>query len=223
MPPERVVHVLHQVTGALVEAHGLELVHRDIKPANVMLTSQGGVPDVAKVVDFGLVKPMSGGVEPGVTTDNAIVGTPLCLAPEVIRGDSDCPAAQDLYALGCVGYFLLTGTHVFTADSPVQVCAMHLKTPPELPSKRLGTAVPQDLEELLLELLAKQVGDRPESAAQLLRRLERCACFAEWTQTDARRWWRKWGPELRERRDARAREAQATTALTVDVQRRPDP
>jgi serine/threonine-protein kinase len=180
------------------------------------------VPDVAKVVDFGLVKRVSG-AEPGVTTADAIVGTPLCIAPEVIQGDED-GSGRDLYALGCVGYFLLTGEHVFMADSPVQVCALHLKAEPQRPSERLGQPVPGDLEALLLELLAKDPAERPASARTLLGRLEECGACGSWTSTDARRWWRQWGDELREHRGERAnKDADKTTALTVDLQRRTDP
>ena len=221
MPPGRVVHKLLQVSGALAEAHDLGLIHRDIKPANVMLTSQGGLADVAKVVDFGLVKPIDAASDPEVTTENEIVGTPLCLAPEVIRGESDDRASRDLYALGCVAYYLLTGDHPFVADTAVAVCALHLSVPPVPPSERLGEPIPSDLEELVLELLAKRVDERPESAAALLQRLEGCASRGSWTQRDARTWWKRWAEELHRRRELRTGDVSEPSApLSVDVHAR---
>ena len=112
--PARVVHVLRQVCGALAEAHGVGLVHRDIKPANILLCERGGIPDTAKVVDFGLVKQLStSGVGPGVSTVNNIMGTPLYLSPEAITSPEKVDARSDLYALGAVAYYLVTGKAVF--------------------------------------------------------------------------------------------------------------
>ncbi|MBW2455127.1 MAG: serine/threonine protein kinase [Deltaproteobacteria bacterium] len=224
LPPERVVHVMRQVAGALAEAHDLGLIHRDIKPANVMMTSRGGVADVAKVVDFGLVKQVADG-EISVTGDgDFIVGTPLFLAPEVILKQAADDGRSDLYALGCVGYFLLTGQPVFLAGTMVSVCSMHLTKEPEPPSERLGAPVPADLEALVLQLLAKDVDDRPASAAELRARLEQCECFGAWTQEHARHWWRTWSEELTVQRAAGTDEqSDLTSALTVDLlHRTPD-
>jgi len=221
MPPGRVVHVLYQVAGALAEAHAQGIIHRDIKPANIMLTEQGGATDVAKVVDFGLVKTDEGPDDPGMTADNAIVGTPQFLAPEVILGRGEAGATRDLYALGCVGYYLLAGKHVFSGDTLVQVCALHLEVEPEPPSKRLGAPLPEDLEKLILELLAKEASDRPESASVLARRLEACRACGSWSQADARQWWLEHGPKLREMRHAgEPVNAEAATALAVDLHNR---
>ncbi len=222
MPPGRVVHILYQIAGALTEAHSQGIFHRDIKPANVMLTEQGGAADVAKVVDFGLVKTEEGPEDPGMTADNAIVGTPQFLAPEVILGHRENGAARDLYALGCVGYYLLAGTHVFSGDTLVQVCALHLEAAPEPLSKHRDTPVPEDLERLILDLLAKEIRDRPPSAVDLRSRLEACTTSCgEWTQADARTWWREHGPRLRELRlSGHPVDAEAATALAVDLHHR---
>ena len=132
-PAGRVVRILTQVCGALSEAHEVGLIHRDIKPANIILSVRGGVADVATVVDFGLVKQLDPGdadLTHGVTALNAITGTPLYVAPEVISGDPAVDARSDLYAVGAVGYYLLTGLPVFEAQTVVEVFAHHLHTPP---------------------------------------------------------------------------------------------
>jgi serine/threonine-protein kinase len=214
MPPGRVVRILQQVAGALAEAHALGLVHRDIKPANVMLTDQGGELDVAKVVDFGLVKLALPSDEPSLTSANLFIGTPLCLAPEVIEGNEG-GGGRDMYALGCVGYFLLTGVHVFEANSVVGICSLHTSATPAPPSERLGAPVPDELERLILELLAKKPGDRPD-APTLLRRLEACASCGSWSQAEAQAWWERWGPRLREGRSSNDASAK-TKALPVDI------
>ncbi len=224
LPPGRVIHILYQIAGALAEAHELGIVHRDIKPANVMLTQQGGAADVAKVVDFGLVKTLDGldgREDAGDTAENSVVGTPQFMAPEVILGlDQDSPA-RDLYALGCVGYYLLTGTQVFDGATAVDVCAQHLKVEPEPPSKRLGAPVPPDLEALVLALLAKKPEGRPDSASALRRKLEACESFGSWSESDARLWWDDYGPKLRASRATASSSGQLDTkALDVDFQDR---
>ena len=173
-PAGRVVRILQQVSGALAEAHGIGLIHRDVKPANIILCQRGGLPDVAKVVDFGLVKRIE--VEPSdsttaVTAANVLVGTPLYMAPEALKGEGTVDARSDLYALGAVAYFLLTGTPVFQARTVLEVFAHHLSTPPETPSVRLGRPIDPDLERLVLQCLAKSPGRpaarRPRVAAGL--------------------------------------------------------
>jgi len=221
MPPGRVARILHQVADALAEAHEQGIIHRDIKPANVMLTEQGGAADLAKVVDFGLVKTAESTADPAMTADDAIVGTPQFFAPEVVLGRDEDGPSRDLYALGCVGYYLLAGAHVFTGRTLVEVCAAHMKLEPQPPSKHLDSPLPEDLEGLVLELLAKKVEDRPPSASAVSLRLENCTCFGSWTPMDARSWWREHGPTLREHR--RAGTAAGTVdaaALTVDLKNR---
>jgi eukaryotic-like serine/threonine-protein kinase len=196
LPPERVLHVLDGVAGALMEAHEAGLVHRDVKPANIVLCRQGGAFDVPKVVDFGLVKDLSaGGV--GLTGASTITGTPLYMAPEVITAPDAYDARSDLYALGAVAYFLTTGTHVFPGRTLIEVCSHHLHTKPEPPSARLGRPVPADLEALILACLEKEPGRRPQTAAALQERVRACRDFGGWTRERARRWWQERGPELR--------------------------
>ncbi|MFY9551954.1 MAG: serine/threonine-protein kinase, partial [Thermoanaerobaculia bacterium] len=157
MPPGRVVAVLRQVCEALGEAHRVGLIHRDVKPANILLCERGGKPDVAKVVDFGLVKSVSGS-EAGVTLENTVPGTPHYMPPEALRTPDQIDARSDLYALGATAYFLLTGAPVFDGP-PTEVFAQHLKDGPVPPSKRSGGAIPPTLEALVLAALAKNPED----------------------------------------------------------------
>jgi serine/threonine-protein kinase len=192
---ERVIHLLEQVAGSLAEAHDAGLIHRDIKPANILVVDRGGISDLVKVVDFGLVKDMEFRVragaasEPELTMANMIVGTPLYVAPETLTDPENVDARADLYALGAVGYWLLTGTHVFRGKSVLELCTHHLNSAPEPPSARLGRPVTRDLESLLLECLAKRREDRPVSAHVLRDRLRSCAAAGRWTDARAAKWW----------------------------------
>jgi serine/threonine-protein kinase len=184
LSPSRVVHVLAQIAGALAEAHGLGLVHRDMKPANVVLCERGGVKDVVKVVDFGLVKHLvSDPRSVRQTAANALVGTPAYMAPEAIRDPDHIDGRADLYAVGAIGYFLLTGREVFEEHSIMTMLAAHLHDVPVPPSAR-GAAVPADLESVLMQCLAKDPGHRPPSARALRDALLACDVPA-WNPDDA--------------------------------------
>jgi serine/threonine-protein kinase len=168
-----------------------------------MVVDRGGISDLVKVVDFGLVKDddyrARGGAssEPALTLANTITGTPLYLAPETVTAPETVDARTDLYALGAVGYWLLTGTHVFEGRSILEVCAHHLHSVPEAPSARLGAPVGSDLEAVLLACLAKQPQDRPASAHVLRERLRACAAWGLWTNARAAEWWAAHRHELR--------------------------
>lgn len=191
LPAGRVLSILEQVCGALSEAHGRGLVHRDIKPANVILTERGGEPDVAKVVDFGLVKPLTGGgSEVTVSISSVLTGTPLYMAPEAMTAPDRGDPRSDLYALGAVGYFLLTGQPVFEGATVMEVFAHHLRTDPVPPSRRATHAVPADLEAVILRCLRKRPEDRPQSARLLRDELRRCTGTPHWTVEEAAGWWR---------------------------------
>jgi serine/threonine-protein kinase len=196
LPESRVIHVLYRVAGALAEAHDAGLIHRDVKPANVILCRRGGMDDFPKVVDFGLVKDLEhrGGV--GLTRADVVAGTPLFLSPEAVTAPDTVSDRSDLYSLGAVGYYALTGTHVFEGATLVEVCSHHLHTPPEPPSARLGKAVDPELESLLLDCLAKDPAARPAGAHAVRRHLERCVAFGQWTKDDARAWWEAHGGAL---------------------------
>ncbi len=218
-PSARVATVLTQVAGALTEAHGIGLIHRDIKPANIILCERGGIPDVAKLVDFGLVKEIEAPAGIAVSAVNVLTGTPLYMAPEQIASPDRVDARTDLYALGAVGYFLLTGTHVFGGRTLVEVCSHHLHTEPVPPSERLGEAVDPQLEEIVLACLAKKQAARPDSAHELWARLSACRCADAWDTHRARAWWTKHGEQARARH-ARGDRSTPPRTLALDLTRR---
>jgi len=191
----RVIHILRQIAASLSEAHGIGLVHRDIKPGNVILVAErGGARDVAKVVDFGLVKDLD--EDNGLTAEGRITGTPHYLAPEVILSPKDVVPQSDLYSLGCVGYYLLTGQRVFEGNSVIEVCSHHLSTPPVPPEKRTEQPVHEGLSAILMMCLAKAPADRPASAEALVDMLDACQVALPWTSAQARAWWTLRGPAL---------------------------
>jgi serine/threonine-protein kinase len=215
--PARVVHILRQVCGSLAEAHGIGLIHRDIKPANVMLCERGGVPDVAKVLDFGLAREAVPAGDAALTRDDLVVGTPLFISPEALRAPEAVDARSDLYAVGGVAYYLLTGTPVFAGRTAVEVCSQHLQTPPEPPSARLGRPLPAALEEAVLRCLEKDPARRPQSAHELGLALAAGTDSGEWTEAQAREWWRRrqHGPRPPARGDTGV-----SQLLTVDLRDR---
>ncbi len=189
VPAGRVVHVLCQVCESLEEAHVAGMVHRDIKPANIHIGRLGLQYDFVKVLDFGLVKPVAGKVDAHslATAAGLTPGTPAYMAPELAMAES-VDGRADIYALGCVAYYLLTGKLVFEGDTSLQVIVKHLQSDPVPPSKRTHADVPPALDRLVLACLAKQREDRPSSAGELSRAL-RAIGLEPWTQEDARRWW----------------------------------
>jgi serine/threonine-protein kinase len=188
-PAARVAYVLRQACHSLAEAHVAGLVHRDIKPANLHIGRLGLDYDFVKVLDFGLVKRQDGPSERDLqlTAPEAISGTPAYMAPEMASGQP-VDSRADLYALGCVGYYLVTGQRIFEGAHPMQVLVQHLQSEPVPPSVRIGRPVPPALEGLLLQCVAKSPDDRPQDATWLAEALG-AAGADEWTQADARRWW----------------------------------
>jgi serine/threonine-protein kinase len=168
LPAARVIHLLRQVCQSLQEAHDAGLVHRDIKPANIHVGRVGREPDFVKVLDFGLVKPAGGGTgdDSLASTAGLAVGTPAFMAPEMVHGES-IDGRADLYSLGCVAYYLLTGQYVFEGESALQTVVLHLQRAPVPPSERTDNPIPPALESLVLACLAKQPEQRPQSAAEL--------------------------------------------------------
>ncbi len=189
LPPGRVIYILRQVCEALAEAHAVGLVHRDIKPANIVLSEYGGIADFAKVLDFGLVKDVTGSADARLTREDVIAGTPQYLAPETIRDGTSSDPRSDLYALGAVAYYLLTATPVFDGR-PMAVIQSHLNASPEPPSARLGRPLPPKFERLVLDCLEKDPIRRPETAEALAARLAACDDVDPWDAEDARSWWR---------------------------------
>jgi eukaryotic-like serine/threonine-protein kinase len=216
-PAGRVVHVGGQIASALVEAHGVGLIHRDIKPANVILCERGGVSDVVKVVDFGLVRELDA-ANPALSRAGTVSGTPLYLAPEAIRTPDQVDARADLYALGGVLYYLLAGDHVFHGRTTVEVCAHHLHSEPPPVAERARGPLPEDLARLVMACLKKDPAERPQSAAELLDRLRACSVAGAWTEQAARAWWAANGEKLRAHHASHPSSAASTIA--VDLQRR---
>ncbi len=189
LPEGRVIHILQQVCGSLAEAHSIGLIHRDVKPANIFLTSRGGVMDFVKLLDFGLVRAVDEKQAARLTSAGSMTGTPLYLSPEAIQSPDSMDARSDLYAVGAVGYFLLTGTPLFDGRSVVEIVQHHLQTSPEPPSKRLQKSVSHDLEQVLLGCLKKDPAERPQTALELARQLLVCRSAVEWQQKHAAEWW----------------------------------
>lgn len=219
LEPARVIRVLAQVCGSLAEAHALGLIHRDIKPANLILTERADESDIVKVVDFGLVKTTVASADPAVTNVNAITGTPLYLSPESISAPETVDGRADLYALGAVGYFLLTGKHVFDGPSIVAVCSKHLLEAPTPPSKRVNRQFPADLEAAILSCLAKAPNDRPASAEVLRAQLLACADAGKWDPAAARAWWRDQGTRIRSQKTIPPAPSGSNT-MVIDLRRR---
>ena len=190
VPAERAIHLLIQVCHSLSEAHSRGLVHRDIKPANVFVCRYGEELDFVKVLDFGIVKePRGEPGDPGLTNADAIQGTPAFLSPEQALGAADLDRRSDIYATGCLAYWLLTGQQVFTADTPVALLVHHVQTDPAPPSTRTELCIPAPLDEIILACLSKNPAERPQTARELARRLGTIELKAEWTEEGARAWW----------------------------------
>ena len=184
----RVVHILLQICGALEEAHKRELIHRDIKPANILLCELGGVPDVAKVVDFGLVKELKGDSQ--MTTATMVAGTPAYISPEAVMAPETVGPGADIYSLGAVGYFLLTGGPLFTASSSMEMCVHHVRTEPAALSARTSAAISEQLTGVIMSCLAKEIADRPASAGALRAQLKAVPEAQDWSEEAALEWWR---------------------------------
>ncbi len=185
----RVIHILLQACGSLYEAHSLGLVHRDIKPANIMINRRGGEADVIKVLDFGLVKAMNGEKQAGLTAANSLTGTPLYMSPEAIQNPNLVDARSDIYALGAVGYFLLTGKLLFDAENLVELCQKQVSEIPVSPSSRLEKPVSEELESALLACLEKSPFKRPQTARDLASLLKNCPAATSWEMEQAEAWW----------------------------------
>jgi serine/threonine-protein kinase len=193
LPPSRVIHLLQQVCRSLAEAHQRGLVHRDIKPANIYICRHALEEDFVKVLDFGLVRQRSGPETPDdlqLSRTGVIHGTPAYLAPEAARGDRDIDGRADLYAVGCVAYWLLTGRRVFEKNNYAAMILAHATQQPDPPSTYAAEPLPPGLEAIVLRCLAKEPGDRVQSAEELSVQLGGVALASPWTTAQAAAWWR---------------------------------
>ena len=203
LPAERVVHLLRQVCAALADAHANGLVHRDIKPANVVVSRAGTTFDFVKVLDFGLVK-LDRGRDTDtdlvkLSTDDSWSGTPGYMAPEVVLGAAT-DHRVDLYALGCVAYWLLTGQMVFVGENAMQVMMQHARAEPRRPSERVELPIPGALEELVMDCLEKEPARRPASAEVVGERLGAVPLTSGWNAERAEQWWATYRPQPRDAR-----------------------
>ncbi len=187
-PVARVVNILRQVCRSLADAHSHGMIHRDIKPTNIFLCRMGNEYDFAKVLDFGLVKIMNEN-ETQITVEGATTGTPAYMAPELALGNSDLDTRADLYGLGCVAYWLITGSLVFEEKGAAAMMLAHLQKAPIIPSMRNDLAVPPCLDRIIMMCLAKKPAERPATAEVLAGLLEDCEGVGSWTPEDAKRWW----------------------------------
>ena len=189
--PERAVYMLIQACHSLHEAHCRQLIHRDIKPANLFVCEYGEDRDFVKVLDFGLVKHDKAGDEtdPKLTREGSITGTPAYMYPEAITGTSPVDHRSDIYSMGCVAYWLLTGELVFTARTPMAMLTEHATAEPIPPSQRSELEIPEDLDDVVLACLAKHPDDRPDGADELAGRLEGIRFERPWDNERARAWW----------------------------------
>jgi serine/threonine-protein kinase len=197
VPAERAIHLLMQVCDSLGEAHSEGLIHRDIKPANVYVCRHGREVDFVKVLDFGMVKSQreDGEARTRLTADNAVYGTPAFMAPEQVLGSQPVDGRTDLYAVGCLAYWLITGQLVFTGRTSMEILVQHTQTVPVRPSARTELVVPPMLDDLVLTCLAKNPDDRPSSADALAGALARIAMDRGWTTVRAQEWWSTHHPQ----------------------------
>ena len=193
LPAERVIYLLRQACESLSEAHATGLVHRDIKPANLQLCTIGGKLDFVKVLDFGLVRDVGSNV--WFTADGRVSGTPAYLPPET-AAHNVTDERSDIYALGCVAYYLLTGQLVFEAETAPAMMAAHLRDPVVPPSARTELPIPPELDALVVACLAKDPDARPQSMAEVRRRLDEVPLARRWGQERAAAWWRLHAPDL---------------------------
>jgi serine/threonine-protein kinase len=188
--PERAIHLLRQVCRALREAHATGLLHRDIKPSNVIVCERGGIYDVAKLLDFGLVQRAGLQMEASrLTVEGTVLGSPPFMAPEQAAGRTDLDARTDIYSLGGVGYYLLTGQPPFTRDTAMEMLLAHAYEP-VVPLTDLQPAIPSDLQEVILRCLNKKPDGRFDCVEELERALAACAAADHWSEEQAKDWWR---------------------------------
>ena len=209
----RVIHILQQVCNSLSEAHEMGLVHRDIKPANVILCNRGGMAeDMVKVLDFGLAKSYQdyAKVSTEVSHSMTIAGTPQFISPEAVSSPEQVDHRSDIYAVGALGYYLLTGENVFAGESAFEVLQKHVSSTPEPPRERLGVAVEDSLEKAIMKCLEKEPSNRPQSAQALVAILRSSSAYQTWTDSQAAEWWK----EFQKRRASRPSPDSQATAIS---------
>jgi serine/threonine-protein kinase len=195
MPPERLVFLLRQACRSLAEAHAKGLVHRDIKPANLFVAALGGEYDFVKVLDFGVVKTAPETDDVHLTAADNIVGTPAFVAPEWVTGEGPRDGRADIYSLGCTAFWMLSGVPVFQAKTPAGLLIEHVRSEPPSLSRLSEQRIPEGLEAVIRQCLAKHPDARPSSAMELSERLGEIDCDEVWDEARTRDWWKLHSPE----------------------------
>jgi serine/threonine-protein kinase len=195
IPSDRAVYILSQICGSLAEAHARGIVHRDIKPSNIFITHRGGLYDFVKVLDFGLAREVKQAADSGLTKTGMVFGTPRYIAPESVYGANRADARSDLYNLGGVAYWMLTGTHLFGGSSSLDLIIDHVKTIPQHPKEVSELPIPDELDALVMKCLEKEPRDRFQTAEALKEALLAVALPERWSQGRARDWWALHAPE----------------------------
>ncbi len=190
VPASRMIAIVSQTCESLEEAHQQGLVHRDLKPSNVMVCKLGLQHDFVKVLDFGLAKFVGPVDVTQLTMEGTAAGTPGYMAPEIALGRADVDVRADVYAVGCIAYFLLTGTMVFPDDNPMSMALKHVQETPDPPSQRTEMPIPPAVERVVMQCLEKKAADRPVSAREIARLFAACDVPA-WTEEDAAAWWER--------------------------------
>jgi eukaryotic-like serine/threonine-protein kinase len=198
VPADRTLFLLAQVCHSLADAHARGLVHRDVTPANIYACRMGLEYDFVKVLDFGLVKFNDPGTMETtlMTAPHVTTGTPAFMAPEIITNEGEVDQRADVYALGCVAYYLLTGQLVFEAETPMKMFLQHMQATPIPPSMRSELRIPREVDDLVLACLEKEPSKRPQDAEEVLRMIRKCRAAQTWDQDSARGWWQTHLPEL---------------------------
>jgi len=218
-PEGRVIHILTQVCDSLAEAHSLGLIHRDIKPGNIFLCQRGGIPDCVKVLDFGLVRDFRAGAAQPADPENeqVIEGTPWFMPPEAILHQQQVDPRSDLYSVGALGYYLLTGQYIFDAESIAEIHEKQLSAEPIPPSQRTMNPVSSELEQILLCCLEKQADRRPQSANDLRARLQACAAAAGWPLEARTLWWDAYVREPVVSQESAGQESTPMPTVSIDL------
>jgi serine/threonine protein kinase len=221
-PEGRVVNLLIQICESLAEAHAAGLVHRDIKPANVFVSDRGGVPDLVKVLDFGLVRTVASADEtaPNTGDTEAFVGTPNYMSPEAVENSANTDARSDLYSVGVVGYYLLTGQGVFDGQTMAEICQKRLKERPLPPSTRIGRPICPHLEATILRCLERNPADRPQSAHELIALLAASPRVADWNVEQRAAWWMAHREAINRARAAEAEPIESDKAVNIEIEDR---
>jgi len=221
-PEGRIVNLLIQICESLAEAHAQGLVHRDIKPANVFVTDRGGVPDMVKVLDFGLVRTVASADEaaPHTGDTETFVGTPIYMSPEAVRNSAQTDARSDLYSVGAVGYHLLTGQGLFDGATMDEICRKRLVEKPVPPTIRLGRTICPHLEAVILRCLERDPEDRPQSAHELIALLAASPRIADWNVEQRSAWWVAHREAIDRARAAEAEPVESAQAVNIEIEDR---